>query len=71
MHFDDNICMYNQSGEKGERYPGRCVYVPGPLVDLDKKEIEEQQESLVKMAIPELLNLKENAAPPGQPDYPG
>ena len=57
--------MVNKENEDLQALPEGVSMYQEPLVDLDKREIEEHPESLVllvQMAILELLDLKENAA---------
>ena len=63
--MESQVMMVNRENEDLQAILESVLIYQDPLVDLDKKEIEEHQERLVllvKMAILELLDLKENAA---------
>ena len=63
--MENQVLMVNKENEDLQAILESVYMYQDPLVDLDKKEIEEHQENLVpqaKMAILELLELKENAA---------
>ena len=63
--MESQVMMVNRENEDLQAILESVLIYQDPLVDLDKKEIEEHQERLVllvKMATLELLDLRENAA---------
>lgn len=63
--MENQVLMVHKEREGHQAILESVSIYQDPPVDLDKKETEEHQERLVplaKMAIPELLDLKENAA---------